>query len=422
MNYYDEYMKYKNELNNMVLNLIGGKKANKNIKPVIDKQALLTKLIDKNDLDGVKELLKKHKLNINHKDKYGNTPLHYAVLESPQLVQFLIDNGANVNAVDNDEHTPLHVAIAAKTNINKKLKIISILFENDAKVNKANKDGNTALHFAVKYNLPEVVKALLSEDANKKFKNDKNQTPLDMAEKYYRKDSSYKKIIKLLNPNYKEKYDEYIIVSTDTPTSSVTRYGSCNLKFSNFISEFFPYNSSQLLSLMQYEDYPINVMIRCIDKQTYDKNVSMGMQTDYSIEWRQRTDFWELYNKKLERRWKGQDLALAQGQCWAEPKIDLYLLYLILMTRDTIRDNQLLMCTKNYVPQDEPFIEYPKNKAMIEATYNININDGSDYANAKIRKTFEDIIKMLTKSYQGSRIKFRSNMGSYMPIEFLYTY
>lgn len=420
MDYYDEYMKYKQNFHDMLTDLVGG--AKKHVKPVVDKQKFLIKLIDKNDVDGVKDLLKKHKLNINHKDKDGNTALHYAVSESPELVEFLLDKGANVNANDSEEHTPLHVAIAAKTNTNKKLKIISILFEHGAKVNKANKDGNTALHFAIKYNEPEVVKALLGEDANKKFKNDLDQTPLDLAKKYFKKDSSYKKIIKLLDPNYKgkEKYDEYIIVTS--PTSPASTYGTCSQKFSTFITEYFQYDSSTILSLMKYEGYPINLMIRCVDKQTYERNVSMGMQTNYSIEWHQKNDFWDNYARKLDKRWKGQDLTLAQGQCWSEPVIDLYLLFLIITARDLIRDGQLSICTKNYVVPGEPWIEHPKNRVTIEPSYNININDGSDHANTKIRKTFENIIKMLINSNPRSTIKYRSNMGSYMPTEFIYTY
>ena len=452
--YYDKYLMYKHKVDQLLNTMEGGAKKKKkskskskskskaqtSSKSTVDNQQMLIDLINKNDLDGVTELLKNNKLDVNHKDDNGNTPLHYAVTESSELVKFLISKGANVNAVDNDNHTPLHVTIAAKISTKKKLKIIYILFENDAKINKFNNEGNTALHFAVIYNVPEAVKALLGEDAKKKIKNDDGKTPLDLAKKYFKKDGSMKKIVKLLDPNYKkDKKDEYIIVSTGSPSSSpftpvvtydddlvsssptVVTYGSCTLNFNNFISEFFQRNSSQLFSLMKFEGHPINMMLRCVNEETYRRNVNLGMQTSFSIGWQQKVDLWELYMQKLEQRLVGQELKIQKGECWSEPIVDLYLLFLIIMTRDLIRDKGLHVCSKNYNPTGDPWIQDPKNKAVIEPTYNVNINDGSDYANIKIRRTFEDILKMLINAKPRSNIKYRSYMGSYMTFDFIYT-
>ena len=54
------------------------------------------------------EVVKQHFANgadVNAKDKYGRTPLHYAV--DREIAELLIANGANVNAKDGDGETPL---------------------------------------------------------------------------------------------------------------------------------------------------------------------------------------------------------------------------------------------------------------------------------------------------------------------------
>ncbi len=49
--------------------------------------------------------------DVNAKEQYGNTPLHWASIENRiELAKLLIERGADVNAKRNDEETPLHTA------------------------------------------------------------------------------------------------------------------------------------------------------------------------------------------------------------------------------------------------------------------------------------------------------------------------
>jgi len=49
-------------------------------------------------------------LDVNIKDRYGNTPLHKQVRWSSGNVQLFLELGADINAHDNDNKTPLHSA------------------------------------------------------------------------------------------------------------------------------------------------------------------------------------------------------------------------------------------------------------------------------------------------------------------------
>ncbi len=55
--------------------------------------------------------LLKHGADINAKDKYGRTPLHWALSSnSEEMVELLVDHGAGVNAKNLQGKTPLYYA------------------------------------------------------------------------------------------------------------------------------------------------------------------------------------------------------------------------------------------------------------------------------------------------------------------------
>lgn len=60
----------------------------------------------------VAQFLFNHSANLNKADKYGRTPLHVAAsVDYPEMVKWLIDNGADVHAITlNENQTPLHYA------------------------------------------------------------------------------------------------------------------------------------------------------------------------------------------------------------------------------------------------------------------------------------------------------------------------
>jgi ankyrin repeat protein len=88
----------------------------------------------------------------------GLTALHHATHSgSPEMVQALIQAGANVNAPDGRGFVPLTWAVAAE---NQKPEIVRALIAAGADVNARAKTGETPLDWAEKFGYPEAIAAL----------------------------------------------------------------------------------------------------------------------------------------------------------------------------------------------------------------------------------------------------------------------
>ncbi|KAH9502206.1 hypothetical protein Btru_070394 [Bulinus truncatus] len=85
-------------------------------------------------------------VDVNHRDKYGRSPLYMAVKNKlTDLVNLLVSNGADVNAVTTSLDTPLMLAAKLLS-----LESVSILLAAGADVNLQNRLGYTALFIAAK--------------------------------------------------------------------------------------------------------------------------------------------------------------------------------------------------------------------------------------------------------------------------------
>lgn len=177
-------------------------------------------LIYNNDLEGIKTLIRDKNVDLNTKNRYGETPLMYAIqrgsldivkllldngvdvnsqnkytesilmiaiYSSPayirtEMVKLLINQGAEVNYQDVRGYTPLIVAVNNTTDVfgesYDSLAVINLLIENGADVNIKNKSGDTALMYASMVMSDEVVKLLIKHGADINDINNYGETPL----------------------------------------------------------------------------------------------------------------------------------------------------------------------------------------------------------------------------------------------------
>ena len=112
-------------------------------------------------------------------DAYGDTCLHKAVRQecSIQVLQAIIDHGADVNATNKEYETALTIACVSKDEA-----AIIILLNASTKSNTANTDSDTCLHTAVRKECSqEVLQAIIGHGVDVNVTNKKNRTALAIA-------------------------------------------------------------------------------------------------------------------------------------------------------------------------------------------------------------------------------------------------
>ena len=143
---------------------------------------------------GIVKLLINKGADVNYETKYAYTPLLTAIDNSNRekkkedkgeennykvscdIVELLIDRGANVSALNKDGVNPIEHSIHGNN-----YDIMVLLFEKGVKINDKNGSGNTPLHLAVyKMNLA-MVNFLIGKGADINEINEKNMTPLSVT-------------------------------------------------------------------------------------------------------------------------------------------------------------------------------------------------------------------------------------------------
>ena len=96
------------------------------------------------ELEDMPAFLGRGPVSIHSVNPVGETPLHVAAIQGKaNIVQQLIEAGADINAPGEHGYTPLHEACAQG-----KIEVVELLLRNGADVAIENKDGNTPLELA----------------------------------------------------------------------------------------------------------------------------------------------------------------------------------------------------------------------------------------------------------------------------------
>jgi ankyrin repeat protein len=129
------------------------------------------------DLTKMKTLLTANPQLINAKDARNSTPLHFAADNgSIEVIELLLENGADLKAIDVDGDTPLHWAAFAGHQ-----DVVELFIAAGAEINTKNKKGLTPLEYAVRLGHTDVVDFLLAKGVEIPLTGDKSRTLLHQA-------------------------------------------------------------------------------------------------------------------------------------------------------------------------------------------------------------------------------------------------
>jgi tetratricopeptide (TPR) repeat protein len=144
-----------------------------------DSGIMLFKAVAAHQVEGLKQALQQG-ASVNSVDDEGFTVLHRALMESqPDLVQTLLENGADVNvAIKSGAYegiTPLMMASAASGGW------VEPLLMRGAKVDATDKNGRQAFAYAVAGGNVETIKLLASHGVNLNWQSERGETYLMLA-------------------------------------------------------------------------------------------------------------------------------------------------------------------------------------------------------------------------------------------------
>ena len=126
------------------------------------------------------EVLVNYGANIDARDAWDASPLHYAAGGNmdPRVVKLLLEGGASVDAQNKDGWTPLHIAASFNSNP----AISELLIDYGADMEARTIVGTPLHHAAMNWN-PEISELLLRRGADIEARNEEMMTPLHMTAK-----------------------------------------------------------------------------------------------------------------------------------------------------------------------------------------------------------------------------------------------
>ena len=139
--------------------------------------------VEEGKTEEVRELISSHRVDVNCQPENKNfyldaTPLIIAACKGQiEMVQILLDSGADINRASRLGSTPLwHSAGRGHEDV------VKTLIDRGADLNKADKYGWTPLHNAVMCQRNKIIKLLIDRGADPDRKDSKGRTPQKLAE------------------------------------------------------------------------------------------------------------------------------------------------------------------------------------------------------------------------------------------------
>ncbi|BES89667.1 Hypothetical protein NTJ_02474 [Nesidiocoris tenuis] len=135
------------------------------------------------DLDLIEYLLDQG-ADVNAVDGKGNTALLNAFRFRGQdhnyrLIRLLLDRGAEVNVKNSQGESPIFIVIASDNNVD--LSVLQLLIDHGADVDMTDSSGTTPLMLAVLHDSSEIAQLLIRNGADMTKKNQNGDTPLHLA-------------------------------------------------------------------------------------------------------------------------------------------------------------------------------------------------------------------------------------------------
>ncbi|KAF8486727.1 hypothetical protein F5888DRAFT_1624592 [Russula emetica] len=132
----------------------------------------------------VAQVLHRNESSVDPRGFWESTPLHSAAYYGDlEMVQVLLDYGADVNSKNRGRSTPLDYA--SLNGHRDDARVAQLLIAHRADPKTQGVKGNTPLHYASEYGRIEIVRLLIEHGANVEVKNDYGKTPLDFASGEY---------------------------------------------------------------------------------------------------------------------------------------------------------------------------------------------------------------------------------------------
>ena len=126
------------------------------------------------DVNDKESLLKLMPLDLNKTDKYGKTALNFGIIKGLELVQHMVELGADINLPCDEDMTP---PVSRAGGFWNHEDIARYLVEKGANLNQVDKNGDTPLHIAAYNGRKDLCAFYLDHGAKLEAKNNNGFTP-----------------------------------------------------------------------------------------------------------------------------------------------------------------------------------------------------------------------------------------------------